>query len=98
LIEAYDGTFELTLIVSDTAFDNPMIWNFAKVEIKFRKPLDPSILSSSHKNVQKAKMEPHFPPEESPTKNLFVIFAITLVISHLLWDTHGPQLLLLSLP
>jgi hypothetical protein len=62
----------MTLIVSDTAFENPMIWNFAKVDIKFRKPLDPSNLSSSHKNILKPKMEPHFPPEESPTKNLLV--------------------------
>jgi hypothetical protein len=62
----------MTLIVSDTSLDNPMIWNFAKVEVKFRKPLDPSNLSSSHKNIQKQKMEPHFTPEESPTKNLFV--------------------------
>jgi hypothetical protein len=49
-----------------------MIWNFAKLDIKFRKPLDPSNLSSSHKNIQKAKMEPHFPVEESPAKNIIV--------------------------
>jgi hypothetical protein len=72
LIEAYDGTYELTLIISDTTLDNPMIWNFSKLEIKFRKPLDPSNLSTSYKNIQKPKMEPHFPAEESPTKNLFV--------------------------
>ena len=54
-----------------------MIWNFAKVEVKFRKPLDPSNLSSSHKNIQKSKIEPHFPAEESPTKNLWVTITLT---------------------
>jgi hypothetical protein len=49
-----------------------MIWNFGKLDVKFRKPLDPTNLSPSNKNVQKDKMEPSFPVEESPNKNIIV--------------------------
>ncbi len=73
-MDAYDGTYELTLIVSDVGLDNPMIWNFGKVDVKFKKPLDPTNLNPSHKNIQKDKMEPHFPEEESPNKNIVVSF------------------------
>ncbi len=71
-MEAYDGLYELTLTVSDIALDNPMIWNFGKLEVKFKRPLDPTNLSPSYKNVQKEKMEPSFPVEESPHKNIVV--------------------------
>jgi len=71
-MEAYEGVYELTVIVSDAALDNPMIWNFGKIEIKFKKPLDPTNLFPSYKNIQKERMEPAFPPEESPNKNLLV--------------------------
>jgi hypothetical protein len=75
-MDAYDGIYELTLIVSDIALDNPVIWNFGKIEVKFKKPLDPSNLSSSYKNPQKEKMEPYFAPEESPNKNFIVKYLI----------------------
>jgi hypothetical protein len=71
-MDAYDGLYELTLIVSDVGLENPMIWNFGKLDVKFRKPLDPTNLNPSHKNVQKEKMEPAFPAEESPNKNIIV--------------------------
>jgi hypothetical protein len=71
-MEAYDGIYELTLILSDVGLENPMIWNFGKIEVKFRKPMDPTNLIPSYKNKNKEKMEPTFPVEESPNKNLIV--------------------------
>jgi hypothetical protein len=71
-MEAYDGVYELTLIVSDSSLDNPMIWNFGKIEVKFKKPQDPTNIVPSYKNGQKDKIEPTFAPEESPNKNLMV--------------------------
>jgi len=87
-MEAYNGLYELTLIVSDVGLDNPMIWNFGKLEINFRKALDPSNLSQSYKNIQKERMEPTFPVEESPTKNIVssLVFStlILLVVGYYL--------------
>lgn len=74
VMDAYDGTYELTLILSDVTMENPVIWNFGKIEVTFRKPLDPSNLSSNYKNIQKPKMEPFFEVEQSTSKNLVVIF------------------------
>lgn len=71
-MDAYSGIYELTLIVSDTGLDNPIIWNFGKLEIIFNKPLDPSTLTPSNKNIQKSKIQPHFEPEENHNKNIFV--------------------------
>ena len=72
-MEPYDGIYELTLTVSDSSFDHPMIWQFAKIEMKFRKPLDPSTMTPSNKNIQKEKMETSFTPEASQHKNKLVI-------------------------
>jgi hypothetical protein len=72
VIDAYDGTYELTLILSDTTMENPVIWNFGKIEVNFRKPLDPSNLSYNFKNIQKPKLEPYFEVEQSTNKNYFV--------------------------
>lgn len=72
-MEAYGGLYELTLIVSDAGLENPMIWNFGKLEIKFQKALDPSNLAQSYKSPQKEKMEPSFPVEQSANKNIVVI-------------------------
>jgi len=83
-IESYDGVYELTLLVSDISLDNPMIWNFGKLDVKFRKPADPSNMNPSYKNIQKPKMDTTFEPEESPTKNILssMIFSvITLAIT-----------------
>ena len=74
VMDAYDGTYELTLILSDVTMENPVIWNFGKIEVTFRKPLDPSNLSSNHKNIQKPKLEPFFEVEQSSSKNLIVNF------------------------
>lgn len=71
-MEAYDGVYELTLMVSDAGLDNPIIWNFGKLEVKFRKPLDPTNIVPSYKNQLKEKMETTFTPEESPNKNIVV--------------------------
>lgn len=80
-MEAYDGVYELTLIVSDASLDNPIIWNFGKIEVKFKKPLDSSNIAQNYKNIQKDKLEPSFAPEESASKNLMVnIIKIFLVI------------------
>lgn len=77
-MDAYDGIYELTLILSDTTMDNPIIWNFGKIEVNFRKPLDPSNLSTNYKNAQKPKMEPYFEPEQSTNKNYIVIFFLNI--------------------
>jgi hypothetical protein len=72
VVDAYDGTYELTLILSDVTMDNPVIWNFGKIEVTFRKPLDPSNLSNNFKNIQKPKLEASFEAEESTNKNYLV--------------------------
>ncbi len=74
VVDAYDGTYELTLILSDVTMDNPVIWNFGKIEVTFRKPLDPSNLSNNFKNIQKPKLEASFEAEESTNKNSFHFF------------------------
>jgi hypothetical protein len=58
--------------VNDVTLENPIFWNFGKLEVKFRKPLDPNNIAPSYKNNQKEKLEPGFPVEESPSKNLVV--------------------------
>lgn len=87
-MEAYDGLYELTLIASDITFDNPIIWNFGKCEVKFRKPLDPSTSHSSYKNIMKPKMEPTFDAEESPNKNIIVTYYLILVFIVILWYNY----------
>lgn len=54
----------MSIIISDANIDNPIIWNFGKIDIKFNKPLDPLSLDESFKNVQKPKIEWNFQPEE----------------------------------
>jgi hypothetical protein len=49
-----------------------MIWNFGKIEIKFRKPMDPSNMTASYKNPQKEKMETSVTPEQTQNKNTLV--------------------------
>jgi len=80
VMDAYDGTYELTLILSDVTMENPIIWNFGKIEVTFRKPLDPSNLSTNFKNVQKPKLEPYFEVEQSTNKNYFVKFYSFILI------------------
>lgn len=72
-MDPYDGIYELTLTVSDSSFENPMIWQFGKIEMKFRRPLDPSTMSPSYKNSQKDKMDTVFTPEVSQNKSKLVI-------------------------
>ncbi len=96
-IEPYDGIYELTVILSDTALDNPIIWNFGKIEAKFRKPLDPSNLSMTYKNIQKPKMEPSFPPEVSINKN-FIVKSINIVWGTFQWNHYYPIILLSYIP
>lgn len=60
-IEAYDGVYDMTLILSDENLENPIIWSFGKVEIKFSKPLDPLNVIQTYKNAQKPKIE--IPPK-----------------------------------
>lgn len=71
-MEAYDGLYELTLILSDTSLENPIIWNFGKIEIRFKKPLDPNNLVPSYKNPQGDRIEPTIPEPENPNKNFVV--------------------------
>jgi len=73
IMDAYDGTYEISLILFDATMENPVFWNFGKIEVSFRKPLDPSNLSSNHKNIQKPKLEPSFEVEQSTNKNFLVI-------------------------
>lgn len=72
VMDAYDGIYELTLLYSDVILENPIIWNFGKIEVNFRKPLDPSNLTYNFKNNQKPKMEPYFEVEKSTNKNYLV--------------------------
>lgn len=68
LIEAYDGVYELSIIVSDPSLDNPIFWNFGKLDMKFQKPKDPTDVTPSYKNNQKQKMEPNYTEEKIDPK------------------------------
>lgn len=54
----------MILILSDPNLDNPILWSFGKIEIKFSKPLDPLNSEESFKNVMKPKIEHVFQPEQ----------------------------------
>lgn len=54
----------MSLLLSDPGLENPILWNFGKLEVKFSKPLDPSNVEESYKNYQKPKQEHTFAPEE----------------------------------
>lgn len=54
----------MSILISDPSMENPILWNFGKVEIKFNKPLDPLSITESFKNHQKPKLEHTFAPEE----------------------------------
>jgi len=76
--------------VSDPSFDNPIFWNFGKVDLKFSKPKDPSDVTPSYKNHQKQKMEPNYAEETKDPKivvnyNNYDIKAIIGV----LWNNNG---------
>lgn len=62
----------MTLLVSDKNIDKPAIWNFGKLEVKFQKPMDPTNVNPSFKNIQKPKMEYVFAPE-NPQSNIMVM-------------------------
>jgi hypothetical protein len=53
-----------------------MFWNFGKIEVKFRKPQDPSNMTPSYKNIQKEKMETSVAPEETHHKTSLVTINI----------------------
>ncbi len=72
LIDPYDGTYEMTLLVSDKNIDKPAIWNFGKVDVKFMKPMDPTNVNPTYKNIQKPKMEYVFAPEN--TRSNFMVY------------------------
>jgi hypothetical protein len=80
-MEAYDGLYELTLMVSDPSLENPIIWNFGKLEVRFNKPLDPNNIHPSYKNIQKEKLEPFFEEPESTTKNFIVNIIYIIIIA-----------------
>jgi len=54
----------MSILISDPALENPILWNFGKIEVKFSKPLDPLSINESYKNQQKPKLEHTFAPEE----------------------------------
>lgn len=60
----------MSIILSDPGMDNPIIWNFGKIEIKFSKPMDPLSINESFKNPQKPKIEQSFAPEEHSKTSL----------------------------
>ena len=71
----------MTLLASDKNVDKPAIWNFGKIDIKFMKPMDPSTLNPTFKNIQKPKMEYVFAPENNRS-NLVVIIIFNIGISN----------------
>jgi hypothetical protein len=60
----------MSIIISDPSQDNPILWSFGKVTIKFNKPLDPMNIVESYKNVQKPKIEYTFAPENQDKKSI----------------------------
>jgi len=63
IVEPYDGVYELSIVISDPSLDNPIIWSFGKIEVKFTKAKDPAEVTPSYKNFQKTKMEPNYEEE-----------------------------------
>ncbi len=61
--------------------DNPIIWSFGKVEIKFNKPLDPLNQNDSFKNIQKPKIEFTFPAEEENKSSMVSFFIIIILVN-----------------
>jgi len=79
----------MTLIVSDINLDKPILWNFGKIDIKFKKPTDPSNLNPSFKHVQKPKMEVTFAPEKTNTNYIpSFIFCILISCASLYYSKH----------
>lgn len=64
----------MTLLVSDKNIDKPAIWNFGKVEVKFMKPMDPTNVNPTYKNIQKPKMEYVFAPENTRSNYMVYLF------------------------
>ena len=80
----------MSILLSDPGMDNPTLWNFGKVEIKFSKPLDPLSINESFKNFQKPKLEHTFAPEEtnktsiaSPIFSALIILVTILYLKYL---------------
>ena len=55
----------MSIIISDPTIENPVIWSFGKILIKFSKPLDPLNVSESYKNIIKPKIEYTFNEEKN---------------------------------
>jgi len=80
IIDPYDGVYEMTLMVSDKNLDKPAMWNFGKIEIKFMKPMDPTNINPTHKNVQKTKMDYVFGPENTSTNFLASVICSCVIL------------------
>lgn len=80
MIDAYDGIYEMSLIMSDPTQENPSLWSFGKINIKFSKPLDPLNAIESLKNIQKPKLEYVFPPEEKDKSSIFTMIFCSLIV------------------
>lgn len=73
-MESYNGQYELALIASSPYVKEPQIWNFGKVTINFRKPMDPNYVDN-YKNNIKPKMLPTFTQELKLKSN--IVFSST---------------------
>jgi len=81
IIDAYDGIYEMSIILSDPSLDNPVFWNFGKIEIKFSKPMDPLSITESYKNQQKQKIEHSFTPAATnKTSKVTPIFSLLILV------------------
>ena len=71
----------MSILISDPGMDNPILWNFGKIEMKFSKPLDPTNSEESNKNPQKPKIEHVFQPENKNKRTFLApIFTIIIVV------------------
>ena len=70
----------MTLLVSDKNLDKPAMWNFGKLEVKFMKPMDPSNVNPSYKNIQKPKMEYVFAPENTKSNYTAAVIFSGLIV------------------
>lgn len=69
----------MSILISDPGMENPILWNFGKIEMKFSKPLDPTNYEESNKNPQKPKIEHVFQPENK-NKRVFLAPIFTIIV------------------
>jgi len=76
----------MSILITDPGIDNPILWNFGKIEIKFNKPLDPLSIGEDFKNINKPKLEHTFAPVQHTKTSLAApIFSVIIILVTLIY-------------